>query len=267
MLYFRPYLDLRDQYIMTLVSSSERMQQTHYERISADYDAHYNDKYSREYMLTFVFEQMFNGLDLQGSVLLEAMCGGGQTTNYVRERGANVTGLDISPQQAAHFLRRHPDSSVLCGSILDTSFADNTFDVISVVGGVHHMPPNVNECIAEIHRILKPGGSFCFMEPHTESFADRFRQFWYRYDPLFAKNEAAINMSELRNKFEDKFEFAKEVYAGNFGYLFVLNSMVFRVPHKLKDIYSPAIIALERFLNKVLHKRFSCFVVGQWKKK
>ncbi len=173
----------------------------------------------------------------------------------------------ISPQQAAHFKNRHTKAGVICASMLNSGIESESFDIVSVVGGIHHMPPFVNESIFEIHRILKPGGYFCFMEPHSESFAEKFRQLWYRYDSLFAENEAAVNMSELHRSFQDHFDFKTEMYLGNFGYLFVLNSMVFRIPLNAKSIYSPFLIKTEKFFNRFLGKRFSCFVTAQWQKK
>ena len=41
-----------------------------------------------------------------------------------------------------------------------------SFDCVAVVGGLHHIHPNVKAAVREIHRVLKPGGHFCFMEPH-----------------------------------------------------------------------------------------------------
>ncbi len=112
-------------------------------------------------------------------------------------KNADVTGLDISLQQTENFKRRHKGAIVLCDSILDSGIADESFDVVAVVGGIHHMPPHVDESILEIHRILKPGGYFCFMEPHSESLAEIFRRAWYKRDSLFAENEAVINISKL----------------------------------------------------------------------
>jgi SAM-dependent methyltransferase len=247
--------------------TSELLQQAHYERIARDYDAHYNDTYSQRYMNKFVFDFMFKDIDVADFEVLEAMCGGGQTTEYLLDRRATVTGLDISPQQTDHFEKRHPRARAITASMLNSGFQDRTFDLVSIVGGIHHMPPYVDEAIEEVHRILKPGGYFCFMEPHSEAAMDRVRRFWYKRDPLFAENEEAINMTELHDKFSDRFEFKNEYYGGNFGYLFVLNSMVFRVPLFLKPLYSPAMIATESLFNKIGGKTFSCFVVAQWRKK
>lgn len=247
--------------------SSEILQQAHYELISADYDAHYNDEFSQRYMLKFVFDAMFQGIDLRNTEVLEAMCGGGQTAEYLLNRHARVTGLDISPQQTAHFEKRHPWAKALTASMLSSGLQSDSFDLVSIVGGIHHMPPHVNETVLEVHRILKPGGYFCFMEPHSGTAVDRIRRAWYKRDPLFAKNEEAVNMSELHKNFAEHFEFKHEFYRGNFGYLFVLNSMVFRVPLFLKPFYSPSMMTFESLFNKIGGKTLSCFVVAQWQKK
>lgn len=255
------------QNFTTPIPNTETIQKLHYERIAKDYDVHYNDEYSQRYMKKFVFDPMFKGIDVKNKSVLEAMCGGGQTTKYLLERQAKVTGLDISPQQTSNFKRRHQSADVLCGSILNSGVESESFDVVTVVGGIHHMPPHTNESILEIHRMLKPGGYFCFMEPHSESVAEGFRRAWYKRDSLFAENEAAVNMSEMHSNFERHFDFNHEHYLGNVGYLLVLNSMVFRVPIKLKPLYSPMLTSTETLLNKILGKPFSCFVVAQWQKK
>lgn len=257
----------QDQNFSPVIPSSETLQKEHYDRIGAEYDSHYNDSYSQKYMRRFVFEPMFAGVELNNKFVLEAMCGGGQITEYLLNKNAKVTGLDISPQQTTNFKRRHSQADVLCGSILNSGIESESFDVVAVIGGIHHMPPHTNESISEIHRVLKPGGYFCFMEPHSETLAESFRRAWYKRDSLFAENEAAINMNNLHKDFQEHFDFKHEHYLGNFGYLFVLNSMVFRIPLKLKPLYSPSFIATEVVLNKILGKAFSCFVVAQWQKK
>src|SRR5258708_35829689 len=74
----------------------EQLQQRHYDQISAEYDTHYSDAYSLEYRSRFIYGPMFEGLRLSGMNVLDAMCGSGQTTEYLLSRDAQVTGLDIS---------------------------------------------------------------------------------------------------------------------------------------------------------------------------
>ena len=45
-----------------------------------------------------------------------------------------------------------------------------------------------------------------------------------------------MNVKELKNEFSSEFEFTKETYMGNIAYLLVFNSMVFRIPVRLKFV-------------------------------
>jgi ubiquinone/menaquinone biosynthesis C-methylase UbiE len=209
--------------------ASERQQQEHYDNIAADYEAHYSDEWSVEYRRKFIYEPMFEDLNLSGMKVLDAMCGSGQTTNYLLDRGADVTGLDISNEVVDTFQARWTDARVVNRSLLDSGLPDNEFDCVVVVGGLHHIHPNVKRAISEIHRVLKPGGHFCFMEPHSGSLPDIVRNV-------------------------------------NIAFLLVLNSLIFRIPPGAKKFFAPALMKLEPVVNKLQTKLTSCFVVAQWQK-
>ncbi|MGI8812002.1 MAG: hypothetical protein ACR2IH_05680, partial [Pyrinomonadaceae bacterium] len=92
------------------------------------------------------------------------------------------------------------------------------------------------------------------------------RQWWYRHDDLFAANEEAINIVGIREEFKDRFSVTSEIYSGNVGYLFVLNSMVFRIPVSIKKLYSPLFLRLEAFFERYQSPLFSCMAQAQWRK-
>lgn len=246
---------------------AENLQKHHYNSIASKYRAHYGDKWSQRYRHKFINEPMLGNINLSGMEVLDAMCGSGETTEYLLSKGARVTGLDISEEEIRHFKERFPNCKVYCDSILSTAFPSDLFDYVVVVGGLHHLSPNCSLAINEIYRILKPGGFFCFYEPHKGSFPDLVRQFWYRRDKLFAANEAAIDLDILKQMFSRQFEFLKEEYMGNVAYLLVLNSMIFRVPLWMKGLYSEVLMWVESVLNAIQGKRLSCAVLCRWKKR
>ena len=248
------------------LDASERLQQQHYDDINAVYEKHYGDEWSRQYRHRFIHETMFAGVDLSGKKVLDALCGSGQTTEYLLERGAQVTGLDISEEAIDSFRNRFPDAKAVNRSLLESGFADNTFDYVVIVGGLHHLHPNLRSAVSEICRVLKPGGLFCFMEPHTGSLPDLVRQVWYKHDRYFSDNEAAIDLDRFQRDFGKWFAPKKLCYLGNVAFLLVLNSLIFRVPLSLKRFYSPALLAIEGWLNRLQGKRTSCFVTAQWQK-
>lgn len=259
--------NFRRHYRTEPLMNAEQLQRLHYDTIASDYTAQYGDDCSQQYRRRFINDPMFAELELSGLNVLEAMSGSGQTTEYLLSKGARVTGLDISPEEIASFRSRWPGCDVRCASILDSGLAADSFDCVAIVGGLHHVHPHVNEAIREIHRILKPGGSFCFAEPHHGSIPDIVREFWYKHDRLFAANEASIDVNSLKQEFSSQFTFVKERYLGNIAYLLVLNSMVFRIPARVKPWYTPLVMAGEAALTRLQGKRFSCFVTSQWLKR
>jgi SAM-dependent methyltransferase len=245
----------------------ELAQQQHYDEIAVAYDAHYSDATSRAYRWRFIYEPMFAGIDMTGMNVLDAMCGSGQTTEYLLSRGASVTGLDISGEVIDSFHTRWPSATGMRSSLLASGLPENGFDCIAVVGGLHHIHPHVEQALCEIHRLLKPGGYFCFMEPHSGSFPNVIRKFWYKHDRYFSDNEAAIDLDALERSFDTRFSFRRVHYQGNVAFLLVLNSLIFRIPAGMKRYYSPLLMPAESLINRIQGKLLSCFVVAQWQKK
>jgi SAM-dependent methyltransferase len=242
-------------------------QSAHYDALAERYASGYDDAFSRAYRDRFIHSAMFAPGELRGARVLEAMCGSGQETRYLLEAGARVVGLDISERQIEGFRRRWPGCESHCVSIVESGLAPESFDAAIIVGGLHHVHPRVPEALAEVHRLLRTGGTLCFMEPHTGSLPDRVRRLWYRLDPLFADNEAAIDLEALEHLFADRFVFESKVYRGNLAFLLVLNSMVFRIPNRLKRWISPPLLGLETLLVPLQRRWNSCFVVARWRKR
>ena len=190
---------------------TEELQKVHYDRIGTEYESHYGDQCSRQYRERFINQPMFEGIELSGMSVLEAMCGNGQTTEYLLSKGAVVTGLDISPAEIDSFKQRWPSCEAICGSIFDSGFASASFDCVAIVDGLHHLHPRLGEAVSEIYRILKAGGSFCFAEPYRGSLPDLVRSFWYKHDSLFAINEASLDLTELKRDFSARFSFISEM--------------------------------------------------------
>lgn len=248
------------------LGAAELQQQQHYDEIAADYETHYSDEWSVEYRRRFIYEPMFAGINLSGMKVLDAMCGSGQTTSYLLLHGANVTGLDISNEVVETFQTRWTSASIVKRSLLDSGLPDNSFDCVAVVGGLHHIHPNVKAAMREIHRVLKPGGYFCFMEPHSGSLPDVIRRVWYRFDRFFSDNEAAIDIDLLKADFGDRFTLKRVNYLGNVAFLLVLNSLIFRIPPGSKKFFAPLLMKLEPVINKLQTRLTSCFAVTQWQK-
>ncbi len=98
---------------------------------------------------------------------LDAGCGTGRLAGALRASGIDdVWGLDPSPyllQIAAH---RHPDVRFVQGVVERTGFPSGRFDGVGACFLFHELPPQVADvALAELHRILAPGGLLMIAEP------------------------------------------------------------------------------------------------------
>lgn len=107
--------------------------------------------------------------DLSGQDVLELGCGGGQQTVGLVERGATVTGVDLSREQLCHavalFAERGLDVGVVEGDVTELPFEADRFD-LAFNTWVFQWVPDLRACFEETHRVLRPDGRFVFSMPH-----------------------------------------------------------------------------------------------------
>ena len=98
--------------------------------------------------------------------ILEIGCGRGSVISSLG-REVSFTAIDISEvavQESADLARANgTGGTYLLMNAEETTFADQSFDLVCGTGILHHL--NLNKACAEIRRILRPGGSAVFIEP------------------------------------------------------------------------------------------------------
>jgi SAM-dependent methyltransferase len=109
---------------------------------------------------------------------LDFGCGSGSSIVVLAERGARVVGAEteqVSLEVAAQRIRLNCADlcalvriPYLTGSGSHLPFADGSFDVCTLIGVIEHMRPVERvACVAEIHRVVRPGGRvFIFDTPN-----------------------------------------------------------------------------------------------------
>ncbi len=253
--------------VLPTLSQVELEQREHFDKLADDFEAYYDDAWSHAYRDQFIYRKLFNNIPLGDKEVLEAMCGSGQTTYFLMQRGGRVTGLDISPELIRRFRNKWPQAHAVCASFLSSGLPSDAYDVVVVIGGLHHLHPFVSKAMDEVHRLLRPGGFFCFAEPHTGSLADIVRRWWYRRSALFQSNEGAIDLDALKRANSHRFSFVKEAYGGNFAFLFIYNALIFGIPLWLRAMIARPLIFLESFIQLFQTRATSAIVLGVWQKK
>jgi SAM-dependent methyltransferase len=90
-----------------------------------------------------------------GDRLLDVACGSGLAIELARLRGASCAGVDASPRLVAVARDRSPDADIRVGDMHALPWGPASFDVVTSFRGIWGTTP---DAVAEIHRVLRPGG-------------------------------------------------------------------------------------------------------------
>ena len=105
--------------------------------------------------------------DIGGKDLLDFGCGMGEESIYFARLGARVTAIDISEVGVAALRRRAAFHGLNVRALEmradPTSFPAASFDRIHGLGILHHV--GIDRGLAEVARLLRPGGVGVFLEP------------------------------------------------------------------------------------------------------
>ncbi|MBN2025339.1 MAG: class I SAM-dependent methyltransferase [Actinobacteria bacterium] len=113
--------------------------------------------------------------DVTGKKALDIGCQYGVFSFYLAQRGAMVTGMDISKNWVNRCVRDaarlYPDKGCefLVGDAQDLPFEDESFDVVVCTEVIEHVDFAGN-VLAEIYRVLVPGGVLVIGTPNTRSY-------------------------------------------------------------------------------------------------
>lgn len=120
--------------------------------------------------------------DLKGKRALAPGCGFGEDAIRLARLGADVEAFDLSPEVVAIAERRCREFGydrvnfdvMPCETL---AFPDNSFDLVLFIDILHHV--DIPATMAEVRRVLKPGGRIVGNELYTHSFLQRrVRESW-----------------------------------------------------------------------------------------
>ena len=142
------------------------------------YLAQMHSRYSLEpYIESFAHFEGARNLDV-----LEIGVGLGAEHQKFAQAGAKLVGMDLTERAVAHTRNRFAlfglESRLLVGDAEFLPFADLSFDWVYSWGVLHHTP-DTERAVAEVNRVLRPGGVARVMVYHKYSIVGYM--LWFRY--------------------------------------------------------------------------------------
>jgi ubiquinone/menaquinone biosynthesis C-methylase UbiE len=133
-----------------------------YARIAAVEDDHWWYRSTRAVMA----DLLEPWLDANQAIL-DAGCGPGGNGAWLARHG-EVAALDLAPEGLRFVRDRRPELNPVRGSITALPFPDARFDVVVAVTVVYSVPDD-HLAVAELARVLRPGGAVLIIEPAFRS--------------------------------------------------------------------------------------------------
>lgn len=137
-----------------------------YDRMAADYSSMVNELVSDSWVGEFERSLLDNFLSLTRSMnphVLDIGCGNGKDTEYLRQRGASIVGIDYSRGMLEEAKKRLTEGIICQMDMRSLGFLDEAFDGVWANGCIYHVPKNsLFLVLREILRVLTPNGVLSF---------------------------------------------------------------------------------------------------------
>lgn len=131
-----------------------------YDAIAEQYAAQYFDELDGKPFDREVLDRFATGVRGRGRVC-DLGCGPGQIARYLAGRGVDAFGIDASASMVATARRLNPKLDFRQGDFFALALADGALaGVAAFYCLIHCARAELGRAIAEIHRVLMPGGRF-----------------------------------------------------------------------------------------------------------
>ncbi|MFH0985292.1 MAG: methyltransferase domain-containing protein [Candidatus Omnitrophota bacterium] len=159
--------------------------------LQAEYDRLYKEAPIRDEDRAYVWiAKQLQKMAPKASSILDVACGGGYFLREIQRLygdGVRFSGIDLSGEALAIARKEFPLAAYSLAVAEDIPFEPRSFDAVTCLGSLEHFL-NIAQALAEIKRVLKPGGIFLAMVPNI---------MWYQdiLSVLFTKNRKSRNQT------------------------------------------------------------------------
>lgn len=178
-----------------------------YDIVAENYAAHFQQEMAKKPFDRKMLEWLIEKVGDSGTIC-DLGCGPGQIADYLFQYGANVRGIDLSPEMIRQARNLYPQIDFQTGDMTDLKgVRENSFGGIASFYSIVNIPPaSIPKVFGEMQRILKPQGvlliSFHIGQEtvHLEEMLDKKVSLdFYFYETANIKkllHEAGFNMEE-----------------------------------------------------------------------
>lgn len=129
-----------------------------YDRLAEEYARRISDELQHKPLDRQLLDRFAKQTKGQGEVC-DMGCGPGHVARYLRDAGASVFGLDLSPGMVEQARKLNPDIPFREGNMLSLDLADATLAGIAAFYAIVNIPKHSLPVIfREMHRVLRPDG-------------------------------------------------------------------------------------------------------------
>jgi len=151
--------------------------QAGYDLVAEHYATEFFEELKRKPLDRELLDQFAESVSGTGTVC-ELGCGPGQIARYLKDRGVDMCGVDLSPEMVKVAGRLNPDISFSQGDMLALNFPDNSLAAIVLFYSIIHIHRDaVTRALQEINRVLTPNGKL-FLAFHGGE-GELHRDEWY----------------------------------------------------------------------------------------
>lgn len=256
------------------MDKSIERQRKHFDSIAHRYHAsreHINHKTLKKLMWESFFKRGVIDRNKVNSIL-EPMCGMSEAYSIVQEnlkKKLSYLGFDYSNEMVSLSKKANPTLDIRFADVTKFS-CDQKFDMVVIIGGLHHVHENIEKVLHVMKNILRPEGYFLSFEPTSNNFIfQAIRKHIYKKNNLFdSETERGFEYIELCNRFESVgFKKVDEVFPGLLAYVLYYNPDAFPFLNFGNSSLVKFLFNLDRLIwTRYLGRKLSFATISLWQK-
>ena len=234
-------------------------QKKHFDSISEIYDKQRNNNVTKSYrflLWKYFFIDLNKRLPSNNIEILDLMCGSGEFIEIFQKHcnlEFNYTGIDISKNMITLAKKKYQKHKFVCDDVSKLNLNDKKFDLIVLIGGLHHVYDQVDNILSQINKHMNKESIFINIEPTSDFIlTEKIRDYIYKRNEIFDyETEKGFKLNELNKSYNlNNLDIVNQDYFGCLCYVLYYNPDAFPYLNKFGKYLLKPLFKLEKFFFK-----------------